>query len=764
MQIELKDNSIYIVPNPLKIKILKWLALNRGKTLYNITFMTKEEFNKHYFYTIKEEAVLYLLKQTGDNLETIRTIISNLYAISLDVVYQDAKLQKLQTILRDLENNNYLEFDSSFKSYIKTKNIIILGYPFLEPFEKKLFKDLKLELGQVYDNYKLTTVYKYNSLKEDVIGVATKIRELNLEGVSYKKIFLAGIDTNYSYSLKKIFKMFDIPLNYQEKTVGTSILSIREYLETKDIEMIKNQELKMQVIKIEEALEYAKDSDYYDLLLKEKLAQVSLSQEKRIDAVNILNEALEIPYLLDDDEYLFVLGFNQNKIPAIYKDEDYLSDNLKEICGLNTSIEKNKISKDSVVKSLRTIKNVFLSYKLTTLTSSEAKSSLLTELEVEDLGSYPNNYHLALEYNNYKTASLLDAYYKFHEEKEDFTYLTTHVNSSFYNSYKHDYKKIEREFVPYNLSYSSIDDFAKCPFKYYLKNILKLNTYEESFNQKLGDIFHYVLKESYNSNFDFDESYKKALSNYQLTVKDLFFLDNLKKELRFIIDVNKEREQKSFLNCFYGEKKIDIKLNSLVTLKGFIDKVLYKNKDGKDYYIVVDYKTGNVTLNLDYLKDGLYMQLPFYIYLITKGKLFTNPTFVGFFYQMLLQNSKDEEEAKKNLRLVGYASSDLDRLYYLDEDYERDSFVKGLGLTKDGNLKTRSKVLSDEELESVLKTIDEVIEKTINNIDQSNFEIAPKIIKDKNISCEFCPYQDICFKDPTDYIYLTNKEEVEIDA
>ncbi|HIS38761.1 MAG TPA: PD-(D/E)XK nuclease family protein [Candidatus Onthousia faecavium] len=764
MQIKLIDNSIYIVPNTLKVKILKWLALN--KRLYNITFMTKEEFNKHYFYKIKEEAVLYLLMNTEENLETIRTILSNLYAVSLEEDYQDLKLQKLQKILKELKDNNYLEFDYSFKSYVRTKNILVLGYPFLEPFEKKIFKDLKAEILEIEGNHKLTNVFRYSSLKDEVIGLAIKIRELNLQGISYNKIFLAGVDTNYDYTLKKIFKMFDIPLNYQEEIVGTSILSIKEYLKTKDIEIIKNQELKMQVIKMEEALEYAEDSDYYDLLLREKLAKVSLKEERRVEAVNILNEALEIPYLVADDEYLFVLGFNQNKIPAIYKDEDYLSDNLKKLCGLNTSIEKNKLSKESVVKNLGTVKNIFLSYKLTTLTSSEAKSSLLTELGVEEISNSckASNYHLSMKYNNYKTASLLDTYYKFHEEKEDFAYLTTHVNSSFYNSYSHDYNKIKRELTPYNLSYSSIDDFAKCPFKYYLKNILKLNTYEESFNQKLGDIFHYVLKDSYSSDFDFDKSYEKALGDYQLTAKDLFFLDNLKEELKFIINTNKEMEKKSFLTEFYGEKKIDIKLNSLVTLKGFIDKVLYKNKDGKDYYIVVDYKTGNVTLNLDYLKEGLYMQLPFYIYLITKGNLFTNPTFVGFFYQMLLQNSKDEEEAKKNLRLVGYASSDLDCLYYLDEDYATDSFVKGLGLTKDGNLKARSKVLSLEEVEEMLKTIDEVVEKTINSIDQSNFEIAPKIIKDKNISCEFCPYQDICFKDPTDYIYLTNKEEVEIDA
>ena len=73
----------------------------------------------------------------------------------------------------------------------------------------------------------------------------------------------------------------------------------------------------------------------------------------------------------------------------------------------------------------------------------------------------------------------------------------------------------------------------------------------------------------------FNEEFNPIITHYtdEIKQKDGKMVHNI--EIDFIIDVNKEREQKSFLNCFYGEKKIDIKLNSLVTLKGFIDKVLY---------------------------------------------------------------------------------------------------------------------------------------------------------------------------------------------
>ena len=34
----------------------------------------------------------------------------------------------------------------------------------------------------------------------------------------------------------------------------------------------------------------------------------------------------------------------------------------------------------------------------------------------------------------------------------------------------------------------------------------------------------------------------------------------------------------------------------------------------------------------------------------------------------------------------------------------------------------------------------------------------PKIINNKNISCEFCTFKEVCFVSPSDYVYLDKKE------
>ena len=755
MEFKFTDNSIYIVPNSLKLKLLEKLSIDNK--IYNITFISLEEVEKHYFFDIKEEALLYLLDKTNENINVLKTMLKNLYKIDLTKEYKETKLNNLKNLYYDLKDNNFLIFDKGYKDYLLTKNVYILGYSMLEPYEKNMLDSINTNYLNIESSLSIDKVYKYHSMKDEIIGTALKIRELNSKGISYNKIFLAGIDNSYNYLLKTIFKMFDIPLYLKSTNKITSLISIKEYLKDKDINHIRDINLKSKIMKIEEDLSYAKNSKYYDILLEERLKNTYLDNVELVEKVKVLNEAIEIPYLINDNEYLFVLGFNQNFLPKIYKDEEYLSDNLKKKCNLNTSIIKDKISKNNLIKVLGTIKNLTISYKLTSLTSEYVKSSLLNEFNLEEIDEISYNYNYSKDFNNYITSTVLDTYYKYHEKDKDFDFLTTNVDTSKYTSFDHKFKGINKSITPYSLSYSSIDDLAKCPFKYYLKYILKLDNFESSFNTKIGNIFHSVLKDSYSDNFSFEKSLSRALNDNPLEKSETVLFKRLENELKEIVSYNKEQEKRSFLSEFYGEKRLEIPLSNHATLKGFIDKILFKEFHDKTYYAVFDYKTGSATLNLDYLSEGLYLQLPLYIYLINKSNLFKNAIFVGFFYQYLLQNYKDKEEWAKNLKLVGYTTDDKIILSYLDEDYETDSFVKGLSVKKDGELSSRSKILSNSEVEDMLNSINKALEKSLEIIDNNDFKIAPKIINNKNISCEFCPFKEVCFVTASDYVYLEKK-------
>ena len=75
----------------------------------------------------------------------------------------------------------------------------------LEPYEREMLDSINTNYLDISSDLSIDTVYKYHSMKDEVIDTALKIRELNSKGVSYNKIFLAGIDNSYNYLLKNYF-------------------------------------------------------------------------------------------------------------------------------------------------------------------------------------------------------------------------------------------------------------------------------------------------------------------------------------------------------------------------------------------------------------------------------------------------------------------------------------------------------------------------------------------------------------------------------
>ena len=80
-----------------------------------------------------------------------------------------------------------------------------------------------------------------------------------------------------------------------------------------------------------------------------------------------------------------------------------------------------------------------------------------------------------------------------------------------------------------------------------------------------------------------------------------------------------------------------------------------------------------------------------------------------------------------------------------------------------GNIEIRQVDLSFQvagQIEKMLKEEGDTVKKgeLVATIDNNNFTIAPKIINNKNISCEYCPFKEICFVTANDYVYLEKKE------
>ena len=203
------------------------------------------------------------------------------------------------------------------------------------------------------------------------------------------------------------------------------------------------------------------------------------------------------------------------------------------------------------------------------------------------------------------------------------------------------------------------------------------------------------------------------------------------------------------------EKRINIEYDNNIYFTGIIDKILYCEEKINTYIALIDYKTGNENIDLKYLNQGINIQLPIYLYLVSK-LAFKNPLYTGFYLQKFNITDKD-------YRLEGYSNSNKQILEYIDSNYKESKIIKGLKTTKEGNFYKTSKVLSNEEIENIIKKTNDIINNTINNIKNNNYDINPKVINNMNIGCEYCKFKDICFVNKEDeQIIISGGEENEL--
>jgi len=751
----LENNSIILIPNNKKKNVIK----NLSKTLLNIKIMSIEEFIKKYTFDYNEKTIYNLMKKENIKYEIAKNYIKNLYYIE-DKEYNNIKLDKLVRIKKYLDENNLLIYDNLFKKYIENKKIYIY-YEYLNKYQKNILKSLNTEIiKQTHNNY-TPIIHEFNNIAEEIDFVAHSICELIDNKTDINKIKLVNVSSDYYNEIRKIFKFYNIPIDINQKNIyGAKIVNdfIKHYEEninktlkyieeTYDLKNETNKQIYNKLINI--INEYAWCENYLDIkeLIINKLKNTNITekQTKKIEITTLENIK---------DEYTFILNFNQGSIPKIYKDEDYIDDINKEKLGIETSIENNIIEKTKTIELIKNIKNCIITYKLKTPFSSFYPSSIIEELNDEIIKDHKkNNISYSIINDEINLTKKIDNLIKFGIKDETLETLYSNYEIP-YNTYDNKYKKINKQILNnylnnhLTLSYSSMDNYYHCAFKYYINNILKLNPYEETFKTIIGNLFHTVLEKSLRENTDYKIYWDEEVKKLNLSNKEKFFINNLENTCKFTLEtIKKQNECSSLTNTKY-EEKIEINKENL-TFKGFIDKLMYKKNENETIVSVIDYKTGSTNIDLNKTYYGLSMQLPTYLYLAKNSSL-NNIKIAGFYLQNIINKELDES----TLKLNGYSTNNKEILKQFDNSYESSNVIKSMRTKSDGEFYSYAKVLNDKEINNLIKLVEEKINEAYTNIINSSFDINPKQIGFDNIGCEFCKFKDICFKTEKDIIRL----------
>ena len=781
---KIKDNSIVIVPSMLKTNILK--ELDQDNKLYNIKFMSREEFIERSTFSYNDDSILYLMDKYKYDCNICKILLDNMKYVDNDK-YSSRKLNDLFLLRKELIDNNLLRIDKLFPSFLKNKKIYIYGYLYIDNLFKRYLDLYDYEVISIKEeNVDNHVVYEADTLEEEVEFVFDKIGDLLYRGIDINNIKIVNYSDKYANVFNKLSKFYNIPIEDKGYSIYSTDI-VREYLDKlldkknfeEVINYIKakyNDEASLKIVNMlvnitncYSIYDFSFESKY--LIIKNELRNSKLILNDLVKKISFSDLSR---YIYNEDNYIFLIGFNQNELPKLYKDEEYIGDLDKDEINIESTSLKNKLEKDKVIDFINNTHNLIISYSLKHLSNTYYPSNLISEnsFDVKKVSLSNNNYSSI--YNKLKLTKYLDDFIKYGTINPKLSLYYSNYDIGYLN-YNNKFTGLDKDklFNKINnkllLSYSSINTYNKCHFRYYLDNIMKINKYEETFSIKVGNLFHELLSRCFEEGFDLDKEWDLYLDNISLSSRDKVLLVKLKEELnriiKFVYNLHKETylTNKLMEHKIYIDKSRDIDISFM----GIIDKCMYREKDGEDLVAIIDYKTGNPSVDLYDVAYGIDMQLPIYWYLVKKGNLFSNPKFVGFYLEKILhgelkRDRKHDYEVLKqdNLKLVGHSTDNKLRLERFDPTYENSTVIKSMRVKNDGEFYNYTKVLSDDILDLLVDYIDKIIEEDITNILSGDFNINPKQIGMDLVGCNYCKYKDICYMKNEDIVKVKEYQDL----
>ena len=636
-------------------------------------------------------------------------------------------------------------------------------------YEEKAL-NYKLDIKKVKINNK---VLEFDTIEEEIKYICIKIIELLNNGVDINKIYLTNVSNDYIYIINNLFKYYKIPINidYKDSIYGTKI--VQDYLKTKELDLEDKNKyiINKKIINILEELSNIDENDpIYEKLLIDKLKNTYIDPIILTNAVNIRDL---YQYEFKEDDHVFLIGFNQDILPAMRKDIDYITDSIKDEVDMYKTSYLNRREKEIVTYLLSRINNLYLSYKLNTPFNTFYRSPLINELSIDVEHITNDNWSHSNTYNKIRLGEMLDYFYLYGEKDKYLKELNTHYDIN-YKEYNNNFTGINNDLYlknlpyPLKLSYTSINSYNECHFKYYINYVLKLNIYEDTFAAYIGSLYHKILSLYLNPNFDFNTEYNKYLEEKELSLKEKILLVRIRKDLEELIKILHQQQLLTGYDNFYFEKKLSVPIDNSVAVEfvGYVDKIMYYKKMEDTYYSIIDYKTGSIDTSIEPMKYGLHMQLPSYLYLINYSKEISNPIFTGIYYQNILHDyntwSKNlEKDLKDRYLLKGYSTDNIDILERFDTTYQESELIKSMKYNPDKGFSTYTKLINDDTMYNLIKYTKDKIKENAKDIVEAKFDINPKVYGNENISCKYCQYKDLCFMKPDNIKYLDKVENLD---
>lgn len=728
-------------------------------------FLTFEELRDILIFKIEDEALLYVYEKYKLPFSLIKEIFSYMYYVNSN--NENEKIKLIEDIKNDLILNQLISFDEIKARTFKNKNIVF--YNANKSKKLKYLFDLLEANNNVsyYDEESKLLPLVYKALNDDyeIQFVFQKIIDLLINGVAIEDIAICNVGKDDYSILNKYQNIYNVSVNVPSsgnvmnaKMVNDLFNNLNDYNNLIEVVQKLNSD----------------DDPYIFGMIIDIINQYNLTDYSIKTVVDFLKYILENkkyePIIYDkaikindyNAKYQFFINFNEGIAPTSIKDEGYLSSNDLKLLGLDSVDEINKINLRALENKITTKEGLILTYHHTKDGKMVNPSKLVSNLNLEVV-DVKYEYGKSIVADKINLAAINENYnrYGVYNDVLDI-YDTNYLRDSYDHSFKFNNKAIFSEYLnkldKLILSYTSMSNFSKCSFAYYLNKFLKLSEYEDTLGATLGQFAHKILEDSYNDDFNLELNKDKYFETFK-TSKEKFYGEIMFSLVKKVIEFNKESEERSALDQKMLEGNIDVKIDELFTFNGRIDKMLYKIDGDNVYIAIIDYKTGGDEPSLKNLEDGLNLQLPSYIYLASNMEEFKDKkiTIIGIYLQKINMANTDKN-IKDTFKLEGYTIDDKDVISILDPTFSNSKYINGIKINKDGSISKTSKVLTCDDFENLKNIVVDRIKKVVCDIYDCNFKIAPlKLPGDNGDSCKYCKFSDICFVQEDDYRKISEK-------
>ncbi len=341
------------------------------------------------------------------------------------------------------------------------------------------------------------------------------------------------------------------------------------------------------------------------------------------------------------------------------------------------------------------------------------------------------------------------------------------------------------------LSASQIENFYKCPFKYFLGYGVRLTDRRKAELDSLvyGNLLHYimekVIKEYKKRNYEpfSDEELEKLLDDLlqQYLIEELGGADGKSERFKKIYSRTKKRIWRVLLNMFdelsrTAFRPVDAELEigrsedglrdyvvetstgAEVRINGKIDRVDIMDSGSEGYVRVIDYKTKGKEFVKEEVVYGLNLQMLIYLAAIVENgeerygeKLLPAAVFYMKSDMGTIKVESDKadiaslekkfEEKKKN-------DLSLDGIFV-------DNEIISSGLDKGSVKGKKNNSVSMDGLLALINCVKDKIRSMSDKLDRGEFEAVPT----GAFTCDYCEFNDLCRHEKSDRRVVISKED-----